>query len=309
MCADRPRRRPPYLERLETRTALSPIANTLQTTSGVVPRPGAVAHVTTNVASKNLAQKKHATVLGLTASPESGSSLVPRVVPVRQAGGGKIPFRHGHFYRPRGHAEDLAYVKVAKPGPLTTGVTGRHGTTGAFSATTYLPGDLNGDGKVDLTDLQDFAPAYLTFKGDGFYNPAADANHNGFIGQGDARFLVRNITPLTPKRPLSIEVALAPGDQAHLRRFHVSGAETFKQQVTIIGKTTPGSIVFADSGLGDYTFTGPALPTDAQGRFSVVVHNQEGINNYEFLAIDPYGQQTIRAFPILWLPFAEEKIN
>ena len=41
--------------------------------------------------------------------------------------------------------------------------------------------------------------------------------------------------------------------------------------MTIVGRTVPGSIVFADSGLGDYSFTGPFVPTDDQGRFSIVV--------------------------------------
>ena len=74
--------------------------------------------------------------------------------------------------------------------------------------------------------------------------------------------------------------------------------------MTILGRTTPGSLVFSDSGLGDYTFTGTVLPTDAHGNFSINVQNREGVNNYDFLVIDPYGQQKIQAFPIFWVAFA-----
>ena len=42
------------------------------------------------------------------------------------------------------------------------------GDDGAFDLSTYLPGDVNGDGKVDSPDLQAFAPAYLTKSDDAF---------------------------------------------------------------------------------------------------------------------------------------------
>ena len=32
--------------------------------------------------------------------------------------------------------------------------------------------------------------------------------------------------------------------------------------------------------------------------------NTQGINNNDFLVIDPYGQQTILDDPIFWIPFA-----
>src|SRR5438445_407833 len=69
-------------------------------------------------------------------------------------------------------------------GPFTVGATGRHATTGP-----YLLSDVNGDGRVNLTDEQLFVQAYDSKLGDKNYNPAADLNHNGQVGQGDARLL------------------------------------------------------------------------------------------------------------------------
>ena len=39
---------------------------------------------------------------------------------------------------------------------------------------------------------------------------------------------------------------------------------------------------------------------DAQGNFSIKVKMSDGINQFDLQAVDPYGQQTLRAFPILW---------
>ena len=44
---------------------------------------------------------------------------------------------------------------------------------------------------------------------------------------------------------------------------------------------------------------------DANGDFSIKITNKDGINQLDFLAVDPYGHQIFRAFPILWLGFSK----
>jgi hypothetical protein len=197
-----------------------------------------------------------------------------------------------------------ALVDDSTPGRLTVEVSGRKGSTGGFTLQATLPGDVNGNGQVMLGDLNAFQKSFNTSFGSALYNPAVDANQNGFIGHGDGKLLVRNLTPLTPKVPLNIDLVLAPGDQAKGPNPKNSGGITNKHVVTILGHTTPGSIVFADSGLGDYKFNGAAIATDSSGNFSQTVTLTGGVNNFEYLAIDPYGQQTIRAFPVFWKAFA-----
>jgi hypothetical protein len=172
-------------------------------------------------------------------------------------------------------------------------------------------GDINGDGKVDLADLQDFAPSYGSRKGDPNYNPAADSNQNGIINLYDAKALLHNLAPLSPKLPLNVVLHLAPQDQIHYSGPTVSGAATFQRVVTIVGRTTPGSLVIEDNqtsrvpgGTQAYKFTGPAHATDAQGFFSIQATNTVGLNNNDFLILDPFGQQLIRDFPIFWIPYA-----
>jgi hypothetical protein len=172
-------------------------------------------------------------------------------------------------------------------------------------------GDINGDGKVNLADLLAFAPSYMARKGDPNYNPAADFDHDGIINGGDARILLRHMTPLTPKLPLTARLTLAPQDQIHYSGPTISGAATFQRVVTILGHTTPESLVIEDNqtsrlpgGTQAYKFTGPAHATDANGFFSITARNTEGLNNNDFLIVDPFGQRLIIDFPIFWIPYA-----
>jgi hypothetical protein len=158
--------------------------------------------------------------------------------------------------------------------------------------------------QVTLNTLKAFTKAYLTTSHDALYNPAVDVNHNGFIGQGDGKLLLRELSPLTKEIPLKVDLILAPQDQVHGHVSSNSGGHTYHKSVTILGHTTPGSLVFSDSVLGDYSFTGPATYADQNGNFSFRVQMREGLNNFDFLTVDAYGQQTIRDYPIFWIPFA-----
>ena len=304
MTSNRTRHRP-SLEDLEDRLVMSTSvpANTIGVASGTVPAPHATADVSLNVSQRNFSGRS-SIIVGESAKASPGSGLVPNVVSVKGPAGKPLPIRKGPPIVPGVRNNQTVLVTTGHPGPLTTIVTGRDRTTGPFQVRAYLPGDITGTGQVTLADLRAFAKAYLTNFHQANYNPAADANQNGQVGLVDGKLLLRNETPLTPKIPLEVNLALAPQDQTHYHASKNSGGTTLKQDVTILGRTTPGSLVFSDSGLGDYTFTGQVLPTDAHGNFSIQVQNTSGLNNYEFLVIDPYGQQKIRAFPIFWVAYA-----
>ena len=175
-------------------------------------------------------------------------------------------------------------------------------------------GDVNGDGKVNLADLQAFVASYMARQGDPNYNPAADFNHNGVINQSDARVLLTHMAPLTPNLPLTARLTLAPQDQIHYSGPTISGAATFQRFVTILGHTTPGSLVIEDNhisrlpgGTQAYKFTGPAHATDANGFFSITSTNLEGLNNNDFLILDPFGRRMIIDFPIYWISYASRR--
>ncbi len=293
------------VERLEGRIVLTSgnPANTLATAQGVVTAPGAVADVTVQVSAQNI-NGRIPIIIGTATSPTGNSDLLPKVVAAIGPDGSRLPVRQGAPYAPGRHGEATAYVQASTAGPMTIEVTGARNTSGAFSLRAYLPGDSNGTGQVSYADLQSFARSFKSRVGDALYNPATDANLNQQIGQTDGRFMIRNLNPGTHKIPLQIKVTLEPSEAVKGPVPSNSGGHTYYKHVTILGKTTPGSLVFFDSGLGNYAFDGGAVATDAQGNFSVTSTNKDGINNNDFLVIDPWGQQKIFDYPIYYFPAA-----
>jgi hypothetical protein len=306
MARDRKVRSRPTLELLEPRLQLSsdwPI-NTIGTSVGSVAQAGEIGSASVTVASRNLTVGKSTTLLGVFVQPDPGSGLVPRIVAVEESSGQKVALQPGRPYTPGRTNEAAAFVKVSQLGPLTVLVTGEHHTTGSFTYAATLAGDVNGDGVVNLSDLQLFAQAYGSSVGQPTYNPAADFNLNGTINLYDAKALEHNMTPLTPDQPLAAVVNLTPTDQAQYAASKNSGGSTFQKDVTIVGHTTPGSLVIEDSKAEDFTFTGPAVPTDAKGYFFINAKNSAGVNQNDLLILDPFGNQLTRAYPIFWIPYA-----
>jgi hypothetical protein len=296
-------RKQPALDVLEGRLVPSGNvpANTLAIVQGTVPAPGAVAEVSVPITARNI-NGRIPIVIGTATAPSAGSGVIPRVVAALGPDGKQVPVQPGAPSNPVTHNEALAFVQDGTPGPLTLKVKGAGGTTGSFQLRAYLPGDINGDGQVTLADLQLFPKRYRTQVGDALYNPAADANLNGQIGQEDAKALLRNLRPLTPRIPLKVNLSLLPSEDIRGDVPSNSGGHTYFQKVTILGKTTPGSIVFTDTSAADYSFNGPAAATNAKGEFSFVVTNKDGVNNNDFLVIDPYGQQHVQDYPIYYFP-------
>lgn len=309
MSTDAPHRRP-ALERLEERLALSATASVgfgeFVEVPGVVKSPGAKADVTIPVGPERF-QHRTTTIFGLSARPAPGGRLDPSIGSARNALGAAIPLHPGAPNVTNRNNGARAYIKDGVPGPFSATVTGRHATTGPFVLGADLPGDINGDGRVDFADEALFVKSFPSKIGQRSYNPLADFNHNGQVGLDDAKLLLRNFSPLPPNVPLSIHLALGPRDRAKGPMPQNSGGVTHHQEITIVGKTTPGALVFTDSGQGDYSFSGPAVATTPTGDFSITEKNTAGINTYTFMAIDPCGRQTIRAFPVYWLDFGKTR--
>src|SRR5262249_10980324 len=175
-----------------------------------------------------------------------------------------------------GFARTRGFVRGREAGPVNLEVKGRGGTTGGFQAGVTLPGDVDLSGQVNLADEKLFTEANHTVLGEAKYNPLADANQNNQVGQSDGRLLLRNFAPLTPPIPLRTKFALPINEQARTSAKN-SGGITYRQNVTVIGSTTPGSLIFADGGLGDFRFNGPAFYANAQGRFEIPAKLKDGI--------------------------------
>jgi len=306
MVRHHPPRNQPSIQPLEPRLQLSSAwpTNTIGTSTGTVAQPGEIGSASVSVASRNLTVGKPTTLFGVFVQPTPGSALAPRIVAVEESNGQKASLQPGRPYVAGRSDEAAVFVKVTQPGPLTVLVAGERHTTGSFTYAATLAGDVNGDGVVNLSDLQLFAAAYGSKTGQSNYNPAADFNLNGTVNLHDAKALEHNLTPLTPDQPLTAVVNLQPSDQAQYAASKNSGGSTFQKGVTIVGHTTPGSLVIEDSKAQDFTFTGAAVPTNANGYFFIKSKNSSGVNQNELLILDPFGKQLIRAYPIFWIPFA-----
>lgn len=60
---------------------------------------------------------------------------------------------------------------------------------GALSASASLPGDVNGDCRVTISDLGIVASRFGVGRGSLLYSPAYDLNHSGTIDIGDIQFV------------------------------------------------------------------------------------------------------------------------
>ena len=310
-------RRRPRLETLEARLPLSlapsantfgisPPANALDVSLGNLTRPGGVATTSVTLAPQNITPHKHATTFAVFVQPSANSGLLPRIVAAEE-GGRRLPLQFGRPYRAQeaGETTDqaVAFFKASHAGVVSLLVAGQKQTTGSYTVLTTLPGDVNGDGQVNLADLAPFAQAYGSSPGDSHYNPAADANQNGSVDLFDAKAIEYNMTPVTPNGPLNAVINLAPADQVHYPASKNSGGATMKKHVEIIGATMPGSIV-VEIRLSNLNTPHTAIATDAQGFFTVGSTNNQGVNTTNFLIIDPYGRQLVRSYPVFWIPFA-----
>jgi hypothetical protein len=256
------------------------------------------------VAARNVTAGKSSTLFGIFVAPGNGSSLQPRIVGVESSDGRMLSIKQGRpFVAGRADGQAAAFVKVSAAGPLTVLVSGMRRSTGLYSLDVTLAGDANGDGTVNQADLSPFASAYLSKPGDQNYNAAADFNQDGIVNQIDAKALQQNM-PAVSSGPLELSMNLLPADQAQYRTPSNSGGATFKQNVTIVGRTVPGSIVIQDGTKGFYKWVGPAYATDASGEFTAPEKLTQGVNTFDFLVIDPFRRQLIRSFPVFWLPFA-----
>ena len=156
-----------------------------------------------------------------------------------------------------------------------------------------------------LAILDGFASAYLSRAGDPRYNPGYDLNHNGQIGQVDGRLLLHALPAVSPKIRLTITLTLAPTDATKGPVPKNSGGVTHNKTPTVLGHTAPGTLIFTGAGTTDLKLNGPVLVANAQGNFSFKDALTDGINQLDFQAIDRYGQQVLRAYPIYWLNYGQ----
>jgi hypothetical protein len=240
---------------------------------------------------------KHQITLGIDVATQSGSTVIPKIVAVEDL--------QTHRMIPITRATYSKAVQLATPGQgsqasavLTTLkltaaqansphnyaviVQGQGGTTGALLVGFYLPGDVNGDGKVDSVDIASIKKGLNANANNPNYNFPADANRDGVVNASDLRVAQQN---------LGAAVNITPVVSANLNPASDSGLQdriTNIQSVTFDGTATPGStITYSDT---DNTAPTKSTVASIAGAYALQIPLGPGSNTFKVTSSDAFGQ-------------------
>lgn len=290
-------------EALESRSLLTAGAgNTFAIIPGSIAKMGDVTAIKFTIDPAHFRMPKGKFTLGIDIAPDPTSALKPMIVGVKAANGRPVvPTSHA-IYDPH-----LATSATGTKGPTSAVLTqvklnpmrpkapvtyevdvkGLSGTTGKFLLGFYLPGDANGDGKVDQTDVNAVmsslnSRASTTTSGTSKYNFGADVNRDGRISVVDLRDTQRNLGVSTDVTPV-VGANLDPKGMVD-----VNQRLTRTPSVHFTGAMTPGgAITYADVAAKVKPVTATA---DASGNYSITVPLSEGANRFKVTTFDAFGQ-------------------
>jgi len=286
-------------EQLETRELLTGGAgNTFAIIPGTVTTSGETAAVNFTIAPGNITLPHGKLALGIDVVAATGSSLTPFISSVDDPHGNLIPQAFHSIYNPHlshsqvanGKGTNAVIVPVTqfpgdatKPATFTVNVTGPGATTGNFLLGFYLPGDANGDGHVDKTDLQMVRQNLGARSSSSNYNFNADVNRDGRIGKIDVAYTMQN---------QGASVTINPVVQANLVSSSVTDPTnriTTSPSAGFDGTASPGATI---------TFTNTNSPSappvvttaDSTGNYNITVPLVAGPNIFQVDSVDSFGQ-------------------
>ncbi len=182
----------PGIEGLERREVLTAAVTPFVSVIGKVPAVGQTATVDFLLASGSLTRptSQETVLIGLSPRPAAGSAITPTVLNIVGPDGKAKAATYG-----TGGAPFLSRVAIPAGGGTTykATVAARSDAAGDFVLDGFLPGDVNGDLRVDSDDMDVIREAYATRQGDPRYNAAADINQDGVVGCRDRAYATQNL--------------------------------------------------------------------------------------------------------------------
>ncbi len=262
------------------------------------------------------AGKRGKMVVGIDVAADPNSTVKPEIASIRDAKGRTAASIQRSVY-------SQAIVKSSKLGtPISSAVTttltvpragqapisykvdvrGQSSTTGSYLLGFYLPGDSNGDGTVDATDIKTIASQFGLKSTDTNYSFDADANRDGKINAQDLRIASQNIGVKTTISPV-VNVNLDPATDGPLQ-----SRITSHRVVHFTGATTPGAIVtFTEA---NNNSPGATATADATGAYSINVQLGDGPNTFRVTTADSFGQSiTGNISPVTWMANPPSVVN
>jgi len=298
-------------ESLETRTLL-----TGGTGNMIAILPGAIATAKEVSTTSFTLSKSHFTIprgkvtLGIDVVPDAAATFKPQISSVEDPTGRAIRGTTRAMFNPaiernretgdprssamlvplttpRGNAVTSSTVTGAKGDAVTSStftvkVIGAEDTTGKYLLGFYMPGDVNGDGIVDGTDVKAVRAAMNSSPDDARYKFDADADRDGRINATDLRITQRNKGVKTTVSPV-VSMNLDPTTDSDL-----PDRKTTFSTVRFSGTVTPGaSITYAET----TQRTAPVSTTaDETGNYSIMVPLADGVNSFRVTTGDAFGQ-------------------
>jgi Dockerin type I domain len=234
-------------------------------------------------------------------SSSSGTSsttatLFPKIVSVTSSTGQVIKIQSSRYDRQIARANHLTGEKAISsavlldipvpsstqaPVTYTVQVQGLNHTTGQYLLGFYLPGDANGDGTVNKTDITTIKSLIGDTATNSNYSFDADVNRDGIINQKDIRLAKQNMGASTKVDPVA-SVNLDPASDPSLDRTSPYSTVHFA------GTVTPdATVTFANNSNNGATTT---VTADSTGAYSIMVPLVSGSNTFTVTTHDGFGQ-------------------
>lgn len=297
----RPRRTPALAaEALETRSLLTGgQGSTFAIVSGAIAKANQPVEVKFTIDPAHFTVPKGKFTLGIDVAGDNsaGKSVKPVILGV-QTDSGRVVAGTSHTLfdksvRSSGTVSSPMTTAVLVPitlsgkkhdGPVTYTVVveGGAGLTGKFVLGDYLPGDVNGDGVVDQTDINAIKGMINVNSSSTNYKFDADANRNGRIDASDLRIAKANV---------GVKTTISPVVASNIDPLDVNGVQdrtTKKPSVHFTGTTSPGAVVTYQN----TTTNGAPVKTtsDAKGAYSLTLGLAPGKNAIHVSTLDAFGQ-------------------
>ncbi len=294
------RRRPLFriqAEALESRQLLTGGAgNTFALSKATIPTAGGTVSVPFTIETGHFTLPRSGRLtLGLDVVADNGSTASPLITSVSSVSNHETVFSHP---MPKSQTAQTALanashaiyptitLKARKGQPATATyqvtVAGANSTSGDILVGFFLPGDANGDGKVDKTDIA----AIKADKGQSVsgttYTFDADTNRDGKIDAADVVLAKKNLGAATTITP-ALTANLAPASDTG-----AADRITNVQTVQFTGQAAPGaSINYSEiNGLSP----GGSTTADSGGNYSVSLPLGLGTNTFQVTSKDAFGQ-------------------
>jgi hypothetical protein len=262
--------------------------------------PGTIAQANQPAAVKFTIDTTHFTMprggftLGIDVVPGSNSQLKPSIASAAGPTGRMLRLSHAAYaaHLPNatvaaGQLTSAVQTNIQlQPGSssesFTLNVRGQGGTTGDYLLGFYLPGDANGDGKVDPTDIAAIKAAFGSKAGSTQYTFDLDANRDGRINIADMRVARKNLGVATTVSPM-VSASLDPDSQGPIKdRSLIAPSAHFG------GVATPGAVLKYEE--VDSKVQPVATTANEAGVYSIIVPVPVGSATFKVTSLDSFGQ-------------------